>query len=72
MLLAALNSSQSLVVGLLVGWLVGWLVGMLVCREGFVKKGLKEYQMVTKTYLPTYLQDISDISDNCDNCDSSE
>ena len=44
----------------------------------FVKKWLIEFQMVTKTYLPTYLWDISDSSDNsdssdsCDNSDSSD
>ena len=31
-----------------------------------------EYQMVTRTYLLTYLWDSSDLSDSCDSCDSSD
>ena len=66
--LAALSSSRRLVVCLLVGLLVGLSVG----QEGFVKKWLVEYQMVTKTYLPTYRWDSSDSSDSCDSCDGSD
>ena len=38
----------------------------------FVKKWHLEYQMVTRTYLTTYLWDSSDISDSCDWNDSSD
>ena len=42
----------------------------MVCLSyTFVKKWPLEYQMVTKTYLPTYLWDSSDSSDSCDSCD---
>ena len=61
-----LSSFKSLGVGRSVGLSVDLSVGL----EGFVKKGLIEYQMVTKTYLPTYLWDSSDSSDSCDSCDS--
>ena len=55
-----------------VGWLVGLSVCWLVGQEGFVKKWLIEYQMVTKTHLPTYLWNSSDSSDSSDSCDSSD
>ena len=48
----------------LVGWLVGW--------DGFVKKLPLEYQIVTYTYLPSYLWDRSDGSDSSDSSDISD
>ena len=68
MFLAARSSSSTTVVRPSVGWLVGWLVI-------FVKKWTLEYQKAIKTYLPTYLGDISDSSessDGCYSCDSSD
>ena len=38
----------------------------------FVKKLPLEYQMATKTYLPSNLCDSSDGSDNSDSCDGSD
>ena len=58
--LATLSSSRSLVVGLSVG------------LETFVKKWPLEYQMVTKTYLPSNLFDGSDGSDSSDSSYSNE
>ena len=48
-------------------------VGPSVClSETFVKKWPLEYQMVTKTYLPSNLCDSSDSSDSSGSCDSSD
>ena len=38
----------------------------------FVKKWPLDYQQVIKTYLLTYLWDISDSCDSCDSRDSSD
>ena len=48
------------------------MVGWLVDPEGFVKKWPLEYQIVTKTYLPSCLCDSSVGSDISDSSDSSE
>ena len=63
--LAAQSSSRRLVVSRSVGPSVGWSVTL-------VKKLPVEYQMVTKTYLPSYLCNSSDSSDSSDSCYSSD
>ena len=63
--LAALSSSRSLVVGRSVGRSV----------RNVCEKVTLQYCKVIKTYLPTYLWDSSDSSDICDSydsCDSSD
>ena len=61
LVLAAQSSSKSLV--------VGWLVRLSVT---LVKKWRLEYQIVTKTHLPSNLCDSSGSSDSCDSSDSSD
>ena len=58
--LAALTSSGSLV------------VGPLVSPYTFVKKWPLQYQMLTITYLPSYLCDSIDGSDSRDSSDSND
>ena len=73
LLLAALSSSRSLVIG----WLVGLLVGWLVCYSVGRPLSPLEYQIVTKTslkptYLVTNLCDSSDCSDSRNSSDISD
>ena len=68
LVLAAQSSSRGLVVGPSVGLLIGLL-------DTFMKNWPFEYQMVSKTYLPSNLCDISysgDSSDSSDSCDCSD
>ena len=65
--LAALSSSRSIFVRPSVGPFVGLSVnpsGGHLCK--------KKYQMVTRTYIPTYQWDSSDSCDSCESSDSSD